>query len=173
MYHLRASAGDEAIPILLPPRSDQEFRDAVAANVDAMQGPTSEPGTKRKRQAEPSAPCGSKDVPGSTKLISEASTGVQELCQVKRQSKCMFCEGSLKKGEWKFTFAARRNAPVRSIHTDCLDAMDRAAAGNSLRAVQSWLSDPGISRAQRLVCTQAVAKLHDVLQTEASAGSAC
>ena len=118
----------------MPPISEDEFNEAAAAQREAMQpeqqvsvAPSSR-GAKRKRPEEPS---GSKDVPGSVPLSYKVSTGIQELCQVKRKSYCMFCDGCLTKGSWKFTIALRRNAPPKSAHVHCLDGMDRDGAGNS------------------------------------------
>ena len=164
---LRGAAGSEVNPIMMPSQSEQEFVKAMMVHREAMGEPSEVPSRKRKAQEQPS---GSKDGPLS--LSCRASKGVQELCQVKRQSKCMFCDRKLLKGEWKFTFALRRNAPPKSIHTDCLRTLDREAAESSLSTVQSWLANPSISEAQRGICAEAVESLQDVLQTGASASAA-
>ena len=86
-------------------------------------------------------------------------TGIQQLCQVRRAGPCMFCGGKLSKGDWKFTFAQKVSKPEKSMHTTCLQAMDKEATQNSIAAVQAFLRQESLGEQEREICESALATL--------------
>ena len=109
------------------------------------------------------------DPPAQT-LKYQHARGIQDLCKVKRLSHCTFCNGELKKGSWKFSYAPKLNRPPMSIHTHCLQSMDREAAAHSLQVVQSLQAKYQVASEERLICADAATALQERLQTACAAG---
>ena len=159
----------EAFPLLMSEQCNREFVEASEIHRVALRSDAdTRDMLQKKRKSQ--APAAADTVAGAQNPRFHRRRGIQELCKVKRLSTCMLCNGNMKKGSWKFSYAAQLNRAPVSIHVHCIDGMDREAATHSLQVVKALQAGDGCSDEVRSICADVVKALEERLETSHSSG---
>ncbi len=171
-----AELGDD-FDRVLEPGSIRELQSALKADasgvadaLEVVDNPPDQPEAGPKQEPASSSGCkprkrnAATDASGRTSL---SRLGIQSITRCKKRGMvCFFCHTSVDKGELRFEYIHRLNAPPRSIHTTCLTPIPSEAQTNSVDRLKELLQSNAPQDAEsRSACQTALEALDAPMAT--------